>query len=309
MAHAKPVLDRQYNEVRDELQRYMSRTGLTAGDIARRINYSSVSLHFFIQGRYQGNPAHICTALHDFMGQHPIAPATEIEGKLYETANVRTLRRIFYECLDKQRAGVVYGGPGSQKTFGLEHLIAELNCQELAKDERRAYCVYCRQGIRPRQLLKRIAKACGSSAVGDTDRVLDNLLFDFGKRKIVIVFDEAQHLDVDCLETVRELLDRLKCGLLFAGSHDLIRTFKRSIELEQWNSRLRTAEELPGITDNEALSIVREELGDINERKQAMLLKAARVPDIRSKSEYISARRLFFGLAAIHEHAERSRVQ
>jgi hypothetical protein len=37
-----------------------------------------------------------------------------------------------------------------------------------------------------------------------------------------LTFDEAQHLSIECLETIRELLDQPPhCGLLFAGTHEL----------------------------------------------------------------------------------------
>jgi hypothetical protein len=42
------------------------------------------------------------------------------------------------------------------------------------------------------------------------------------QRKVLLVFDEAQHLSIACLETIRELLDQPPhCGLLFAGTHEL----------------------------------------------------------------------------------------
>jgi DNA transposition AAA+ family ATPase len=303
MAHAAPTYDRAANEVRAQLQRYLDLTGLAHGDFARRIGYSTVAIHHFIQGRYQGNPQHVTAAAKDFMAQHPVDAASELEGKLYETANVTAWREIFYECLDKQRAAVVYGPPGIQKSFPVEHLIAELNRIDLAKNGhgRRAYYVYCRQGIRPNQLLKRVAEACGSSPLGDADRVIRNLRFDFGKRRVLIVFDEAQHLDIACLETVRELLDRLGCGLIFAGSHDLIRTFQRSIELEQWNRRLESAVELPGMTEADAKRIIGCELGKVSEKQITEQIAKATVQDPRRKQPYISAGRLFRQLQKIKE--------
>ena len=43
-----------------------------------------------------------------------------------------------------------------------------------------------------------------------------------------MVFDEAQHLSIECLETIRELLDQPPhCGLLFAGTHELEEIFAR----------------------------------------------------------------------------------
>ena len=145
-------------------------------------------------------------------------------GKLYETENVRLLRQYFYEALDHRRAYYLYGAPGTQKTYVLQHLIAELNRSEIAKngEGRRAYYVYVRQGIRSLDLMKRVAESCGAIGMGTVDRILRNLRFDLSQRKVLLVFDEAQHLSIECLETVRELLDQPPhCGLLFAGTHEL----------------------------------------------------------------------------------------
>ena len=69
---------------------------------------------------------------------------------------------------------MIYGPPGSQKSFTLEHEIARLNREETGKNGhgRRAYYVYATKGIRPKQLIKEIAIACGVSAVGDTRRII-----------------------------------------------------------------------------------------------------------------------------------------
>jgi hypothetical protein len=174
------IEDPHINAVRAALQRYLDRTGLTREDFARRIGYSTTTLNFFMQGCYEGNPKHICAASKDFMGLHPIAPPNAVEGKLYETENVRAWRDVFSECLDRGRAAVVYGPPGIQKSYPVEHLIAELNRSEFAKDTgRRAYYVYCPSKVRPNQLLKLIAEACGSTVTGDNVRIVRNLRFDF----------------------------------------------------------------------------------------------------------------------------------
>jgi DNA transposition AAA+ family ATPase len=309
MAHPAPAYDKAAHEMRGQLMQYLDRSGLTIGDFAKRVGYSPVALHHFVQGRYPGNPKHICDAARGFIEQHPIEAAADLEGKLYETANVRVWREIFFECLDSQRAAVVYGPPGIQKSFPVEHLIAELNRLDLAKNGhgRRAYYVYCRQGIRPNQLLKRVAEACGTSPLGDADRILRNLRFDFAKRRVLIIFDEAQHLSIDCLETVRELLDRLGCGLIFSGSHNLMRIFQKSIELEQLNSRLYHAIQLPGMTEEDARRIIGCELQNATEKQTADLIAKSSVVDpqesVRRKEEYryISARRLFGGIKVIQE--------
>jgi hypothetical protein len=83
-----------------------------------------------------------------FIEQHPVGQLEAAEGKLYETENVRLMRKYFYEALDNRRAYFVKGDPGTQKSYVLQHLIYELNQREIAKNGhgRRAYYVYCRQG-------------------------------------------------------------------------------------------------------------------------------------------------------------------
>jgi DNA transposition AAA+ family ATPase len=52
---------------------------------------------------------------------------------------------------------------------------------------------------------------------------------------VLLVFDEAHHLSIECLEMIRDLLDQPPhCGLLFAGTYELEEIFTRqALELEQ----------------------------------------------------------------------------
>ena len=129
---------------------------------------------------------------------------------------------------------------------------------------RRAYYIYCPSKVTRLSLLKLVAQAAGTPSTGDCQRVIRNLRFDLAHRRVLLVFDEAQHLDVECLETVRELYDLPPhFGLLFAGSHQLERLFTlHSTELEQWNSRFKAGRRLPGISKDEAIRDRRRRTGD-----------------------------------------------
>jgi type II secretory pathway predicted ATPase ExeA len=242
------------------------------------------------------------------MEKHPIELLQENNGKLYETENVRLVRKCFYEALDGKRACYFRGAPGSQKTFVLQHLIAELNRGEISKNGngRRAFYVRARNGISPSQMMKRIAEAAGSLMAGDIDHVLRNLRFDLGRRKVIFVIDEAQALDIACLETLRELHDMPPhCGLLFAGSHELEKTFNR-LDMEQWHSRIRQGAELPGVSEDEAEFIICSELGQQPKEKVQALIKKCYATDLRKGREvkYISARTLFWSIQTIQERQQ-----
>ena len=147
--------------------------------------------------------------------------------------------------------------------------------------------------------MKRVAETCGAIGLSMVDRILRNLRFDLGQRKVLLVFDEAQHLSIECLETLRELLDQPPhCGLLFAGTHELEAIFTRqALELEQWRSRFHAGQALPGISEEEAVDIVHSELGlGLSQRKIQKLIAKSRITDLRNGGQhsYVSARRLFW---------------
>jgi DNA transposition AAA+ family ATPase len=255
--------------IADTLQ-YMDCTGLTTRDLAHRIGRGYSTLKSFLAGNYEqtgGNDGPICAAIAEYMAVHPVGRANKVEGELFQTDNVRLIHQTVEKLLPRPRAFMIYAPPGSQKSFVLQHEIYGLNQRELSKNGhgRRAYYVYARLGIRPRDLVKRIAVACGSSSMGHIDRILANLREHFHGRRVLLIIDEAQHLDLDCLEVIRELLDQPPYfSLLLAGSHDLYTKFDaHSATLEQWNSRIAEKVALPGVTKDEALGIVKHKVGHL----------------------------------------------
>jgi hypothetical protein len=242
---------------------------MTVRDFARRVGYGESTLRLFLSGSYHnvaGTSVHMVKAANEFMDVHPVGQPCARLGELYETANVRAIRATFASLLQKPVAHMIYAPPGSQKSFVLEHQVAELNRSE-AKDDgdgaKRAFYVYARAAIRPRDLMRRIAIACGCRITSEVDSMIRNLRFEFRNMRVVLVVDEAQHLSIECFEIIRELLDQPPYfSLLFAGSHDLKMKFDQlSATLEQWNSRIVGKVRLPGIEANEAEGIIRKDLG------------------------------------------------
>jgi DNA transposition AAA+ family ATPase len=293
---------------------YLSASGLRTLDLAARINYSRSAVDLFINRRYHkisANDSLIVAALTDYMDRNPVEPPTEVMGKLYETENVGLIRRCFTRALNQRCAYYFRGAPGCQKTFVLEHLIAELNREEQrkAKPERRAYYVRCRPGIKPGDLMKRVALAVGVNPTGNIDRIIHNLRYHLRGLKSLLVFDEAQFLSISCLETVRELLDLHLVGLLFAGSHQLEDTFDR-LDMAQWRSRIRKGEGLPGLSLDEARTIFRAELPRGKQEAMEQMISACYETDYYrgEKRKYISARLLFLSIEEVQLRKQESQA-
>ena len=225
-----------------------------------------------------------------------------------------TLRQWFQYTLNNREICCVYGGPGSQKTFVAEELVTELNRAEIGKNGSgaRAYYVYCSQNISPLDLVRKVMTAAGMPSCARMQTNLASLRLNLRNRKAVFLFDEAQHLSLDCLEIVRELNDLApKFGVMLLGSHKLKSFFAaRAAELEQWNSRIEIVVELPGISHARASEIVQAELGStatITAAKLQRLLEDCTVPDIYSgkrQATYLSARKLFKSIKNIKRAAQ-----
>ena len=207
--------------------------------------------------------------------------------------------------MEQGEVALLYGAPGTQKTFMLEHMIAERN--RAKKND--VFYVYAAFEMTPLSMARAIAREAGIYAgTRSKDRCVQNVI-DWLRRQAQppgIVIDEAQHLTIGALETVRQIHDRGGCGVLLAGSHDLYEKFlKARTHLEQWLSRIDYKEPLPGLLEDEVREIAARELGNgqpakISEKQMQLLLSASRVDDIFARGndgrlapqKYLSVRRL-----------------
>lgn len=292
---------------------YIDRSGIGPADFARRIGYAYSTLNLFLNDKYchvGGDDSQICAAVLNFVERYPVGADSAFQGQLYEIGNVRAMREIFARLFDRPQAYMVYAPPGSGKTDVANYLIAEHNRERASHNDRRfIFPIYCRQSIRPRDLMRRIAHACGTSATGEIDRIIANLRWEFRDARVTLYCDEAQHLSIECFETVRELLDQQpRFSLLFAGSHELERIFSRFAgTLEQLERRITDKITLPAVTREEAAGIVRSELQEVAPNldkalvHQQIEIATVQVRVKRDTQRYISIGRL---MAAIRETRE-----
>jgi DNA transposition AAA+ family ATPase len=284
---------------------YLTQSGMSPEDFARRIGYSPNTFAQFRNGRYAtiADASHICAAILSFIDRFPLE-SDAWTGNLYETGAVKIMRSVFTQLLERPQIFMVYAPPGSGKTDIARYLISQHNAQRPAEEKTYIFRVYCRARICPRDLMKRVATACGTEAHTAIDRAIHNLRWDFRGARVVLYFDEAQHLSIDCMEVVRELLDEdPRFSLCFAGSHELDRIFADFAgRLEQLERRISDKITLPPVTADEAAGILKSELAgltlDAALIRQQIELATISVRVDRKAQRYISIGRL---MAAIRE--------
>jgi DNA transposition AAA+ family ATPase len=305
--------------VRAALRKYLGVMDLTTGQFAERVHRGESTVNLFLQGRYRTDgcgDSMIRKEIWDYLERNPIAAdedgLPENSGRLFRTKNFRIISEYFASSCDEGEVCLLYGPPGTQKTFVLSHMIAERNREK----KNPALYVYASVAMAPRSLLKRIGRAAGVFVnVASCERLISSILAEFKSRNRppAIIVDEAQHLEIPSLEILRELHDRSGCGLILAGSHNLYENFLRGrAHLEQWLSRIDHKDPLPGLLADEVREISCRELGNgqsakLNEGQVKKIVAACSVEDIFARGadgkprvvKYLSVRRLVKFIAQV----------
>lgn len=314
-------------DTRVMLQNFMEDSGLTPAEVAARIGYSRSSLAVFLSGHYNvrvegntANTANIRVAIKGLIDEFTAEAGEDLRagGEIYQDATFKKVRQAFYSAVDHGHAYCVDGAPGTRKSFMLKRLCREIAAADAHKNGhgRRAMYVYCKQDVPPCELLRRIAKAAGLPTRGSISQLLRKLQFFLRGRRCVLALDEAQHLNVACIETVRELFDEPPhFGLIFAGSHAVQELFN-DLRLEQARQRLSRTIVLPGLTRDDVERIAESEFGrkppksviddiiaesTVEDFRQTFA--ARRLDKAAGRSTYICARSVWFAIQRMKELA------
>lgn len=301
------------NELREQAGRklhvYMSRSGMTLGEIAGEIGYSTQSLkQFASHAQYGDSDGHvIAKAVTDWIDKNPVPPPA-LPGKLYETRATRDMDNLLRH-INNGGWGSLYGPSGAQKSFLLEYRFAE---SARAAEPEIVYIRASAAGMTPPVLLQRIAAQIGAPAVRYTDGMRQSVLYAIRRRSapLALVIDEADALFrwIETLETLREIGDlaRPKVGILVVGNERVAANIfqnRRSFSFEKWRGRIEQEElRVLGPSEEEATRIVAEELGVSRKEPVQRLVEGCMVQDPISRKRYVSMHRLFNSIKSARHH-------
>jgi type II secretory pathway predicted ATPase ExeA len=276
------------------------KAGFTLGELADMAALNPNSLRVYMSGNYdahkpaESNTLNIRAALKELMDLYEIELAPEALGTHYDTAEYETIRRSMWTALRHATACLVDGPPGTQKTYAMRRVADEIN----RSGKGRAVYVYARVEHGPQSFLVECCTEAGIPSRGTIDQLLRKLRFLLGRGRTLLLVDEAQHLGMQTLEVLRQLLDTPPFfGVVLGGSHDLSVRL-RDWRMEQWRSRLRRTHLLAGLNEAEAAMILVSELGPMKQRDIADSIADATVEAVRDRKafRYISVRNLFFAI-------------
>lgn len=276
------------------------RAGLTYGELAELAGLNINSFRVWIAGNYDkhhptdSNTLSVRARLKELMDKHELEHTSPSSGPHYSTGEFESVRRSMWAAFRQGTAFLVDGPPGTQKTYTFRRVAEEINKGK----EGRAVYVYARINHSPQSFLMEACTQAGIPNRGTIDQLVRKLGFFLGKGRALLIVDEAQHLGLDGLEILRQLLDTPPFfGVVLGGSHDITMRL-RDWRMEQWRSRLRRSHLLTGLTAGEAERILTAELGAMDQHDVKESIADATVEAVRFKKTftYISARNLFFAI-------------
>lgn len=137
-------------------------------------------------------------------------------GALIETNSLLLVERTIDDCMEARAMGVVHGVAGVGKTFSLQHHLGTRPALE-------TMWVDCIQRPTMRRIAQELMFALtGVRPAGGRTDMLDELVALLSDKPRLVVVDEAQRLNHECIDFLRYLHDRAQTdfGLILAGGNN-----------------------------------------------------------------------------------------
>ena len=206
--------------LRDEFKSFLEVNGLKQAQVARSLGVSAAMLSAWVNNSYKGDVVSLENKVKDFMRNYSIkSKVVQDEDKIVELSNMLKAHFVMDEAIVMRETAVLYGKSGAGKTVAVK---------EWVKKHPEAILIEVVPGISALRLLNLIASKLGIDMRNKIDELVLECAKEFRRRDSVLVIDEAEHLTLKALESVRRIYDFSKVPVILVGTYGLIRNLKGS---------------------------------------------------------------------------------
>lgn len=201
------------DEVRDQLRLYLQETKKSQAVVAKSLGVSAAVISQFLNGIYPGGNEQLAYSIKQMLDVETRRRQNVQVPDFVMTGVAKEVLAITGYAHDHTDIGVVHGPAGIGKTKALLHYV-----------HKNPGTVYVTADVTisgSKAILEEILDKLGRSEYGDRRRLrrsIVNILKGSGR---IIIIDEAQHLSLKALETLRSLYDECNIGLVLCGNDQI----------------------------------------------------------------------------------------
>lgn len=218
-------------DIQKEFREFLEANGIKQAHVARSIGVSAGMISAWMKGTYRGDVASLELKISDFKRNFSIKSENFQENeRVLMLSNMLKAHFVMDEAVIMKEMAVLYGKAGSGKSTSV---------REWLKSHPEAIFIEVVPGMSVVRFLKLLSEKLGLDGSGKVDELVIECAREFARRESVLVIDEAEHLTVNALESVRRIYDFSQTPLILVGTYGLIRNLKgQRGELLQLYSRI-----------------------------------------------------------------------
>jgi DNA transposition AAA+ family ATPase len=205
-------VDIDVEEVREQMRALVD-GGVAQADVARAVGRSGASISQFLSGTYRGQNARLAAELRDYMrtalqrvaaGIGTADPAAVLNTEVYLRC-----KEVLHMARLHRNMGVIVGPAGVGKTLALQSYTADGLAVMVTALAMRGY---------PKAVLADICAELRLSTTGPASELMLRVRQALAGSDRLVIIDEAQHMQGDTLEVLRQLHDASHFGMVWVGN-------------------------------------------------------------------------------------------
>lgn len=238
-------LQRKVEELRQEWLKLRRQLGWQNPRAVKELGVSRPTLHNFEQGRAE---------LDSIIIPKVKALVDKFLGRIIEVLPFENTERIYRECIEaaeNRDLRMLIAPAGSSKSFTLK----KFHNESYSKGFGRSVFYVPLIGLSRVGFARSLARAVGVSPEGNADEIFGSVIDTLQNDPALLIVDEANYLDVDFLNVLRQISDEAQCGLVLAGTEELFQALNGKPNLKPLHNRIVSYEQLPGELSDEEMEM------------------------------------------------------
>ena len=195
-------------QIINQLNEYMTRTGASQTKVAKALGISSATLSYFLKGTYTGDTEAICEKAKDFLETEAEREKFRSNSGIVQTKPFKTIQTFCDLVLKHQIIGMLTGDAGCGKTTAIK---------DFSKVHPSVILIEADHGYTAKALFDELCTELGLDDRGSLHQKLVRIVNKLKDSGRLIIVDEAEHLPYRALELIRRVHDKAGVGIALCG--------------------------------------------------------------------------------------------